>query len=469
MEVVTRFAPSPTGLLHLGAVRTAIFNFLYTKKNNGKFILRIEDTDQERSTKESLNQILESLSWLGIEYDQGPYVQSDRLEHYIGVAHALIDKGLAYKCFMTNQEVEELKIKAAKEKRVYKYPRTWRDRKDHPKNSPYVIRFKTPDNLNIEFVDTLRGKIKVESNNLDDFIIIRSDGYPTYNFSTAIDDAEMCITNVIRGEDHISNTPKQLLLYGSLGYPVPEFAHLPMILGPDKKRLSKRHGAAGIQEFRDAGYAADALLNYLVMLGWNPGTDQELFTREEMVTQFAIRKVQKKGAVYDEKKLHWIAGQHLAKVSEDEILQSIRSEDPNWQRHAKDEYIHHILKLMKVRAKTFNELKDMTGYFFSDPVTFDQEAAAKRWKDKSLNNLIDNYVQRLEDIANWSAADLEKVLRATAEDMAVSAAKLIHPVRLAVSGQSEGPGLFELLELLGKMTCIRRLRKALTIFPLTND
>jgi glutamyl-tRNA synthetase len=309
----------------------------------------------------------------------------------------------------------------------------------------------------------------VNNKEIDDFIIARSDGTPTYNFTVAVDDYAMGISHVIRGEDHISNTPKQLLIYKALGYPAPEFAHLPMILGPDKKRLSKRHGATGIQEFRDAGYSADALLNYLVMLGWNPGTEQELFTREEMVTHFDIRKVQKKGAVYDEKKLHWIAGQHLARVSEDKILQSIRSEEPNWQRHAKDEYIHNILKLMKIRTKTFNELKDMTGYFFSDPVTFDQDAAAKLWNDKSLNKLIEKYIQHLENIANWSAADLEAALRATAEDMAVSAAKLIHPVRLAVSGQSEGPGLFELLELLGKMTCIRRLRKSLTIFPLTND
>ena len=205
------------------------------------------------------------------------------------------------------------------------------------------------------------------------------------------------------------------------------------------------------------------------MLGWNPGTKQELFTIEEMVDQFDIRKVQKKGAVYDEKKLHWIAGQHLARISEDELLQSIRSEEPNWQRHAKDEYIHNVLKLMKIRAKTLNELKDITGYFFSDPVTFDHNAAAKRWKERSLNKLIEKYIQRLENITNWSAADLETALRATAEDVSVSAAKLIHPVRLAVSGQSEGMGLFELLELLGKMTCIRRLRKALTIFPLTND
>ena len=311
--------------------------------------------------------------------------------------------------------------------------------------------------------------ITVNNEEIDDFIIARSDGTPTYNFTVVVDDYDMGISHVIRGEDHISNTPKQLLIYEALGYPAPEFAHLPMILGADKKRLSKRHGAAGIQDFRNAGFSADVLLNYLVMLGWNPGTEQELFTREEMVDQFDISNVQKKGAVYDEKKLHWIAGQHLARISEDELLQSIRSEEPNWQRHAKDEYIHNVLKLMKIRAKTLNELKDITGYFFSDPVTFDHKAAAKRWKERSLNKLVEEYVQRLENITNWSAADLEIALRATAEDMAVSAAKLIHPVRVAVSGQSEGLGLFELLELLGKMTCIRRLRKALTIFPLTND
>ena len=319
MEVVTRFAPSPTGLLHLGAVRTAIFNFLYTKKNNGKFILRIEDTDQERSTKESLNQILESLSWLGIEYDQGPYVQSDRLEHYIGVAHALIDKGLAYKCFMTNQEVEELKIKAAKEKRVYKYPRTWRDRKDHPKNSPYVIRFKTPDNLNIEFVDTLRGKIKVESNNLDDFIIIRSDRYPTYNFSTVIDDAEMCVTNVIRGEDHLSNTSKQILIFESIEKKPPVFTHVSMILGKDKSKLSKRNGSKSINDFKKEGILPISILNYLARLGWSHG-DQEIFTLNEMMELFDINNLTKSPAIFDENKLKWVNTQHIKALKNADLL-----------------------------------------------------------------------------------------------------------------------------------------------------
>ena len=469
-----RFAPSPTGQLHLGGARTALFNWLYAQHHGGEFFLRIEDTDRDRSKEEYTGQIIDSLNWLGLQWSEPLLFQSERTGAYKNAIQKLLDNGAAYRCFLTREELDQARKEAQAKGGDFRVPKTYRDMplQDQKRllnaGQTFTLRLKIPPGKTL-FKDHIYGAITVNNEEIDDFIIARSDGTPTYNFTVVVDDHTMGISHVIRGEDHISNTPKQLLIYGSLGYPVPEFAHLPMILGPDKKRLSKRHGAAGIQEFRDAGYAADALLNYLVMLGWNPGTEQELFTREEMVAQFAIRKVQKKGAVYDEKKLHWIAGQHLARVSEDEILQSIRSEEPNWQRHAKDEYIHHILKLMKIRAKTFNELKDMTGYFFSDPVTFDQEAAAKRWKDKSLNKLIDNYVQRLENIANWSAADLEKVLRATAEDMAVSAAKLIHPVRLAVSGQSEGPGLFELLELLGKMTCIRRLRKALTIFPLTND
>ena len=464
-----RFAPSPTGQLHFGSARTALFNYLFAKHYNGQFYLRIEDTDKDRSKQEYVEQICSSLQWLGLDWDGEPFFQSTRLENYQVEIQSLLKNNSAYRCFCSKDVLE-----AARTSGLFQYSGTCRnlseeDLKLHLNSGEsYVVRLRIPDG-ETAFDDLIYGFVSVNHEEIDDFIIARSDGHPTYNLTAVVDDHEMEITHVIRGEDHISNTPKQILIYNALGYEIPHFAHLPMILGPDKKRLSKRHGAAGIQEFRDAGYAADALLNYLVMLGWNPGTEQELFTREEMVAQFAIQKVQKKGAVYDEKKLHWIAGQHLARVSEDEILQSIRSEEPNWQRHAKDEYIHHILKLMKIRAKTFNELKDMTGYFFSDPVTFDQEAAAKRWKDKSLNKLIEKYIQRLENIANWSAADLEKVLRATAEDMAVSAAKLIHPVRLAVSGQSEGPGLFELLELLGKMTCIRRLRKALTRFPLTND
>jgi len=244
---------------------------------------------------------------------------------------------------------------------------------------------------------------------------------------------------------------------------------LPMILGSDKKRLSKRHGAAAVEDFREQGYSVDALLNYIAMLGWNSGSEDELFSLEDLISKFDINKIQKKGAVYDEKKLHWVAGQHMIRKSEKSLLNEIREDDPTWQKHSKDNYIFSVLKLMKIRAKTLNELKEACAYFFSDPKDFDENAIIKRWKDKSVNKLINNFITRLEKLSNWSQKDLDESLRDTAQDMAVSAAKLIHPVRLALSGQSHGPGLFELIELLGKMTTLRRLRKALDTFPLKDD
>ena len=312
-------------------------------------------------------------------------------------------------------------------------------------------------------------KINVNNKEIDDFIIVRSDGSPTYNFTVVVDDNDMGINYVIRGEDHISNTPKQILIYSSLGFSIPSFAHLPMILGSDKKRLSKRHGAAGIEDFKKEGYSIDALLNYIAMLGWNPGTEEELFTLENLISKFDLNKIQKKGAVYDEKKLHWVAGQHMMLKSEKSLLNEIRTDDPAWQKHSKETYIFSVLKLMKIRVHTLNELKDSCTYFFSDPTDFDRDAAIKRWKDKSVNKLIISYIGRLEKLTNWSLDELDLSLRDTAQEMAVSAAKLIHPVRLAISGKSYGPGLFELIQLLGKMTTIRRLKKALDIFPLRND
>ena len=469
-----RFAPSPTGKLHLGGARTALFNWLYAQHYGGEFFLRIEDTDRKRSKEEFTDQIIDSLKWLGLKWSEPLLFQSERTGAYKNAIQKLLDSERAYRCFLTRDELDRARKEAKSKGGDFRVPKTFRDISLNEQKQllnagqSFTIRLKiSPGNSLVK--DHIYGDITVENEEIDDFIIARSDGSPTYNFTVVMDDHAMEISHVIRGDDHISNTPKQLLIYEALGYQAPEFAHLPMILGPDKKRLSKRHGAAGIQDFRDAGYSADALLNYMVMLGWNPGTEQEIFTREEMVAQFDFRKVQKKGAVYDEKKLHWIAGQHLARVPVNKILREIRDEEPNWQRHAKDEYIHHVLKLMKIRAKTLNELKEITGYFFSDPGTFDQDASAKRWKNKSVNKLVEKYIHRLENITNWSATDLELALRTTSEDMAVSGAKLIHPVRLAISGQSQGPGLFEMLELLGKITCIRRLRKALTIFPLTNE
>jgi len=470
-----RFAPSPTGKLHLGGARTALFNWLYASHYGGKFFLRIEDTDIERSKKEYTDQILSSLQWLGLNWSEPIIFQSERSSIYKEVAQKLLDNGLAYRCFLTKEELEFEREKSKKEGVDFRVPKTYRNLSlDDQKGllnsgQSFTIRLKVPSKGSTFFEDKVYGKINVNNQEIDDFIIVRSDGYPTYNFTVVVDDKSMGINCVIRGEDHISNTPKQILIYSALNFPIPDFAHLPMILGADKKRLSKRHAAAGVEDFKDQGYSVDALLNYIAMLGWNSGTEDELFSLEDLISKFDINKVQKKGAIYDEKKLHWVAGQHMIRKPEITLLNEIREDDPNWQKHSKDTYIYSVLRLMKIRAKTLNELKETCSYFFADPQEYDHKAIAKRWKDKSVNKLINNFITRLETISSWSQKDLDISLRDTAQEMAVSAAKLIHPVRLALSGQSHGPGLFELIELLGKMTTLRRLRKALDIFPLKND
>ena len=470
-----RFAPSPTGKLHLGGARTALFNWLYAKHNGGIFFLRIEDTDTERSKQEYTDQILNSLEWLGLKWSEPLIYQSKRNLIYKEEVQKLLDNGRAYRCFLTKEELQVAREKAKKEGGEFRVPKTYRDLSlDDQKGlinsgQSFTIRLKIPSKGSTFFEDKIYGKINVNNNEIDDFIIVRSDGSPTYNFTVVVDDNNMCINYVIRGEDHISNTPKQILIYSALNYPVPDFAHLPMILGSDKKRLSKRHGAAAVEDFREQGYSVDALLNYIAMLGWNSDSEDELFSLEDLISKFDINKIQKKGAVYDEKKLHWVAGQHMIRKSEKNLLNEIREDDSNWQKHSKDTYIFSVLKLMKIRAKTLNELKEACAYFFSDPKDFDENAIIKRWKDKSVNKLINNFITRLEKLSSWSQKDLDESLRDTAQEMAVSAAKLIHPVRLAVSGQSHGPGLFELIELLGKMTTLRRLRKALDIFPLKDD
>jgi glutamyl-tRNA synthetase len=467
-----RFAPSPTGKLHLGGARTALFNWLYAKHNGGNFFLRIEDTDTERSKQEYTDQILNSLEWLGLKWSEPLIYQSKRNLIYKEEVQKLLDNGRAYRCFLTKEELQVAREKAKKEGGEFRAPKIYRDLSlDDQKGlinsgQSFTIRLKIPSKGSTFFEDKIYGKINVNNKEIDDFIIVRSNGSPTYNFTVVVDDNNMGINYVIRGEDHISNTPKQILIYSALNYPVPDFAHLPLILGSDKKRLSKRHGAASVEDFREQGYSVDALLNYIVMLGWNSGSEDELFSLEDLISKFDINKIQKKGAVYDEKKLHWVAGQHMIRKSEKNLLNEIREDDPNWQKHSKDTYIFSVLKLMKIRAKTLNELKEACAYFFSDPKDFDENAIIKRWKDKSVNKLINNFITSLEKLSNWSQKDLDESLRDTAQEMAVSAAKLIHPVRLAVSGQSHGPGLFELIELLGKMTTLRRLRKGLDIFPL---
>ncbi|MBT3475698.1 glutamate--tRNA ligase [bacterium] len=449
MNIITRFAPSPTGSLHLGAVRTAIFNFLFTKRNKGKFILRIEDTDQERSTNDSLDEILKSLNWLGVDYDDGPHIQSDRLSIYKKIAQDLVDKNLAYKCFMKNEEIEELKNQAAKEKKVYRYPRTWRDRTDHPENAKYVIRFKTPDSHIIEFSDTLRGTIKIGSDNLDDFIILKSDGYPTYNFSTVIDDAEMGITNVIRGEDHLSNTSKQTLIFDSLNKKPPLFTHVSMILGKDKTKLSKRNGSKSIQDFKDEGILPIAILNYLARLGWSHG-DQEIFTLDEMVDLFDINNLTKSPAIFDEDKLKWVNSQHLKRLSNNDLLKVVKVD------FYQGINIDLALSSAKVKAKDTIMLNESLKFCESELIKIGDEFIDDLYT-KDTKEIIEAFYTDALDLKSFEIKEIKDCMNIFLEKRGLKMKQIALPLRIILTGSKASPGIFEVISILGKEIFSKRI------------
>ena len=449
MSTITRFAPSPTGSLHLGAVRTAIFNFLFTKKNKGKFILRIEDTDQERSTDHSLNEILESLKWLGITHDEGPYVQSKKLDTYKELAEELVSKGLAYRCFMTNEEIEQLKDQAKKEKKIYKYPRTWRDKTDHPEDSSYVIRFKTPENRTIEFYDTLRGKIKITSNNLDDFVILRSDGYPTYNFSTVIDDAEMKITNVIRGEDHLSNTSKQILIFESFNKKPPTFTHVSMILGKDKSKLSKRNGSKSIDDYRKEGILPIAILNYLARLGWSHG-DQEIFTLKEMVSLFDIDNLTKSPAIYDENKLRWVNSHHIKELENEDLLKMIQIDF-----HDKVN-INLALSSAKAKGKDLLSVEESLKFCENELISINNEFK-QDLLEIGAEEIIREFHNELLNLEPFEIDNIKSCMNAFLDKRNLKMKELALPLRIILTGSKASPGIFEVISILGKELSIKRI------------
>ncbi len=461
-----RFAPSPTGQLHLGSARTALFNYLYAKHHDGTFYLRIEDTDKTRSKKEHVEQICSSLEWLGLKWDGEPLFQSARLNEYHNVVQTLLDNNSAYRCFCSKDVLETARVEGS-----YKYPGTCRNLSEENikmhmnSGEGFVVRLSIPEG-ETHFDDMIYGTVHVKHDEIDDFIIARSDGNPTYNLVVVVDDHEMEITHVIRGEDHISNTPKQILIYNALGYTVPEFAHLPMILGQDKKRLSKRHGAPGVQQFKNDGYLPDALLNYLALLGWNPGSDDEIFTLNELIASFEMSHVHKKGAVYDEQKLTWISGQHMSRLGTANILGGIHAINKDWGNGFDTQYIYSVLDLLKQRSKSLRDFIDQSSYFFSDPQSYDEKSSKKNWKDDATSQIMNDYKKRLDTLELWDADVIETSLRKIAEENNLSAGKLIHPTRLALSGIPSGPSLFTLMSILGKDVCIRRLIKALDIFPL---
>jgi glutamyl-tRNA synthetase len=459
-KVILRFAPSPTGHLHIGGARTALFNWLYARSQGGKFILRIEDTDQVRSTKESIDAILESMTWLGLDWDEGPVYQTDRLSLYREHVDKLLQEGKAYPCYCTPEELEEKRQKALREKRKPKYDGHCRHLKEAPPGRIPAIRFKVPAHGVTVLRDLIKGTIEFENAELDDLIIQRSDGWPTYNFSAVVDDALMSITHVIRGDDHVNNTPRQILLYEAFNYPLPEFAHVPMILGSDKTRLSKRHGATSVMAYKEMGFLPQALVNYLVRLGWSYG-DQEVFSQHELVEKFSLENVGKSAAVFNTDKLLWLNGLYLRQEKPDALAErllpflesrGLTSRSMIW--------LTEIVKTLQERSKTLAEMADQARFYFRDDWEVD-EKAAKKYLTENIKEPLRMLISRLESHSEPDEKALEEIFKEIVAQKGVKLGAIAQPVRIALTGRAVSPGIYEVMRILGREEVLRRLSKAL--------
>ena len=471
-QVRVRFAPSPTGHLHVGGARTALFNYLFAKNHDGKFLLRIEDTDRERSEESFVTEINQSLQWLGLNWDEEPLRQSERMEIYLNTATELISTNNAYHCFCEPDELDEKRKTAQQNKKQYKYDQKCRNLEkaeveNRLKNGDKsAVRFAVPNEGETVVHDLVHDDVQFNNNEIDDFIIVRRDKTPTYQLAVVADDKDMKISHVIRGDDHLSNTPKQLLIFRALAVKPPLYAHLPLIMGQDGKRLSKRHGAVSVAEFQNEGIFPEALLNHLALLGWSPKDDTEFMASDELIRRFKIKDVSKRSAIFDYKKLIWLNGQHLSLKSAEELLPIVSTD---WgltpDTELDDVYLKKVLELVKARAKTREELINFGKYFFEDPDSYDEKGRNKHWNDSSVNSNIQQLVKKLEELNSFTEEKIEEVLRSTAETLGIKAAELIHPVRLALTGFSVSPSLFEIMELLGKELSVRRIKSALNKLP----
>ncbi len=456
-----RFAPSPTGSLHVGGARTALYNLLFARHTGGTFLLRIEDTDVERSREELTAQILSAMEWLGLEFDEGPFYQSRRYDLYRAAAERLLAEGKAYRAFETPVELETERKKAEAAGRAYRYsgaaraiPPEESDRRARA-GERHVVRLRMPSET-IVVEDLIRGRVEFPAEALDDFVLVRSDGHPLYHFSVCVDDTEMRITHVIRGDDHLANTPKHVALFRALGAPIPRFAHLGMILGTDRKKLSKRHGAAAVEEWRDAGILPEALFNFLALLGWAPGGDREILTRAEMEREFSLEKVGASPSVFDPEKLLWMNAQYVAKMPADELL--ARSTPHAAKGLPPREVALAAIELHRPRVRTTIEMGRALSSYAEDPADYDPDGWKKHVRPETPRQL-ETLARSLEALPDWTAASTEEALRKTAEGEGVSAGKLIHPTRLALTGTTVGAPLFDVVALLGKETALRRLRR----------
>jgi glutamyl-tRNA synthetase len=477
-----RFAPSPTGYLHVGGLRTALYNFLFAKHNSGEFILRIEDTDRNRYVEGAVDNLIKALNWAGLDYDEGPdvggkfgpYLQSQRLDIYKNHAVELISKGKAYFCFCTPERLKALKQEQEKQK----LPQTKYDKyclnlstseieNNLSAKIPHVIRLNVQPNEKIIFDDVIRERVEFDSINVDDQILIKSDGYPTYHLANVVDDHLMKITHVIRGEEWLSSTPKHVLLYDAFDWERPIFAHLPLLLNPDRSKLSKRQGDVAVEDYRDKGYLKEALINFVALLGWNAGDDREFYYLNELIEAFSLERVNKAGAVFDIVKLNSLNAEHLRKKSNQEILVMLKYEIQKSIRLGRiknqnysDEFLLLIIEAMKERVSFVHEFIDNCKYFYEAPKQYEQKAIEKNWKPETPSQM-----KMLSDafskLMNPTETDYEKVLTKVAEELGIGKGKLIHPLRLAVSGQSTGPGMFDLLFILGKDEVIKRINKSI--------
>ncbi len=480
-QVRVRFAPSPTGYLHVGGARTALFNYLFARQLQGAFVLRVEDTDQKRSTAESVTCILESMKFLGLEWDEGPeiggdfgpYFQSERLDIYKRYAEILVKSDRAYQCFCTPEELDQMRQVQKERKEDLKYDGRCRDLTPEQKKRyieegrKSVLRFKTV-NTGVTIVhDLIKGKVTFDNQQLDDFVIVKSDGMPTYNYAVVIDDALMKISHVIRGEDHLSNTPKQIQIYEALGIQTPKFAHMPMILGPDKSLLSKRHGATSVTQYKDEGYLADAMVNYLALLGWSYDDSQTVFHRQELIDKFSLEKISRNPAVFDQKKLIWMNGVYIRDLSIDELYQLIL---PGWQKlgflpkqPSEAETIKGklVVEALRERAKLLNDFNEQAYYFFQDQLRYNEGAVRKILYKDGVLEILEYLLNKIIKTKEFSQENLQLIFKDAQVKFNIKLGEIMQPVRLAITGTNVSPGIYDVLILIGRAKSLQRIRDAM--------
>ncbi len=473
-EIRVRMAPSPTGRLHIGTARTTLYNWLFARHSGGTFVLRIEDSDKARSSEEYTRDILDAVRWMGLDWDEGPeiggphgpYFQSQKLPRYREVAESLVASGVAYPCYCTPAELDERRKEMQAKGLPPRYDRrcrgltaTQREQME-AEGRPKAMRFIMADEGATGWNDLIRGEVSFENALLDDFVLLKADGFPTYLLAVVVDDHDMRISHILRGEDLVSATPRQLMIYGACGWPVPEFAHIPLILGPDRSKLSKRHGATAVTEYREQGYLPEAFVNFMALLGWSPGDDREVLSRQEMIEAFSLEGIGKSGAVFDKDKLDWMNGVYLRQMADDAFVAAARPFIVKAFGEVDGGYLAKAVALEKERAKTLADVPALTEFFFREPETYDEKGERKWFRREGAAELIAAVREAVSGLDVFDVASLEAAVRGVAERLRVQPGPVIHTTRLAVTGRTAGPGLFELMEVLGKERVVARLERA---------